>query len=73
MTIAATVKSYIEGRGVDYEVIAHPRSGSSHETAEAAHVDEGHIAKGVILEDREGAVMVVIPGDAWVNLSSIAQ
>lgn len=71
MTIAATVKSYIEGRGASYEVIAHPASGSSHETAAAAHVDEGHIAKGVILKDGTGAVMVVVPGDAWVNLSAI--
>ena len=71
MTIAATVKSYLEGRGVPYDVIAHPKSGSSHETAEAAHVDEGHIAKGVILKDSAGSVMVVVPGDAWVNLSAI--
>jgi len=73
MTIAATVKSYIEGRGVAYEVIAHPLSGSSHETAEAAHVDEGHIAKGVVLKDDAGAVMVVIPANAWVSLTAIAK
>jgi len=73
MTIAATVKSYIEGRGVAYEVIAHPASGSSHETAEAAHVDEGHIAKAVILKDSAGAVMVVIPGNGWVSLSAIGK
>ena len=71
VTIAATVKSYMEGRGVTYEVIAHPATGSSHETADAAHVDEGHIAKGVILKDGAGAVMVVVPGNAWVDLSAI--
>ena len=71
MTIAATVKRYIEERGVDYELIAHPRSGSSHETAEAAHVDEGHIAKAVVLADAAGALMVVVPGNAWVDLSAI--
>jgi len=71
MTIATTLKSYIEGRGVAYELIPHPVSGSSHETAEAAQVDEGHIAKAVILEDSAGAVMVVIPGNAWVDLAAI--
>ena len=71
MTIAATVKTYIEGRGVAYEMIAHPATGSSHETAEAAHVDEGHIAKAVILKDNAGAVMVVVPGDSWVKLSAV--
>ena len=71
MSIAATVKSYIEGRGVAYEMIAHPATGSSHETAEAAHVDEGHIAKAVILKDSAGAIMAVIPGDSWVKLSAV--
>lgn len=73
MTIAATVKSFIEGRDVAYEVIAHPLSGSSHESAESAHVDEGHIAKGVILKDNAAAVMVVVPANAWVNLSLIGK
>ena len=71
MTIPATVKAYLEESDVAYDLIPHPASGSSHETAEAAHVDEGHIAKGVILNDADGAVMVVIPGDAWVSLPAI--
>ena len=71
MTMSATVKSYIEGRGVAYEVIDHPVTGSSHEIAEAAHVDQGHIAKAVILNDDRGAVMAVIPGSAWVKLSAV--
>ena len=65
------MKSYIEGRGVSYEVITHPASGSSHESAERAHVDEGHIAKAVILVDDQGAVMAVVPGSAWVKLSAV--
>ena len=71
MSMAATVKSYIEGRGVAYEMIAHPATGSSHETAEAAHVDEGHIAKAVVLKDSARAIMAVIPGDSWVKLSAV--
>ena len=73
MTMASTVKGYIEGRPNAFETIAHPKSGSSHETAEAAHVDEGHIAKALILKDSAGAVMVVIPGNVWVNLSAIGK
>lgn len=71
MTIAATVKNHIEEKGVAYEVIPHLTTGSSHETAEAAHVDEDHIAKAVILKDNEEAIMVVVPGDAWVKLSAV--
>jgi Ala-tRNA(Pro) deacylase len=73
MTIASTVKSYIEGRGVAYELIDHPVTGSSHETAEATHIDEGHLAKAVIVQDAEGAVMAVVPGNAWVALSAVGK
>jgi len=71
MTIAATVKRYIDGRGIGYEVIPHPASSSSHETAAAAHVAPSHVAKAVILQDGAGAVMAVIPGNAWVDLSAV--
>ena len=71
MTIAATVRQYIEGRGIAYELISHPVTGSSHESAEAAHVDDGHIAKAVILQDDWGTAMAVVPGDAWVKLSAV--
>jgi len=71
--MAATVKSYLEGRGVAYEVINHPATGSSHETAEAAHVDDAHIAKAVILRDRVGFLMAVVPGNTWVKLSAVTQ
>jgi Ala-tRNA(Pro) deacylase len=71
--MAATVKKYLEGRGVAYEVINHPVTGSSHETAEAAHIDEDHIAKAVILQDNRGFVMAVVLGNAWVKLSKVKQ
>ena len=71
MTIAVTVKQFVEGRGIAYELIPHPVTGSSHESAEAAHVDDGHIAKAVILRDDRGTVMVVVPGDAWARLSAV--
>jgi Ala-tRNA(Pro) deacylase len=71
MTISATVKQYVEGRGIAYELTSHPVTGSSHESAEVAHVDAGHIAKAVILQDDWGTVMVVVPGDAWVKLSAV--
>ncbi len=73
MTIAAAVKSYIDGRGITYDLINHYQTGSSHETAQAAHIDEAHMAKAVILHDNEGAVMVIVPGDTWVSQSAVQQ
>ena len=46
MAIAETVKNFLEQKAVEYDLISHPHTGSSHETAEASYVDEDHIAKG---------------------------
>lgn len=71
MTISATVKRHLEAKGIDYEVVTHQTSGSTQEAAEQAQVDQGHLAKAVLLVDHAGAVMVVIPGDAWVKLAAV--
>jgi Ala-tRNA(Pro) deacylase len=51
--------------------LPHPRTYSSKESATSAHVREDHIAKAVILEDSQGIVMAVIPGDAWIKFQAI--
>jgi len=71
MAIASTVKDHLESMGVDYELITHPRTHSSRETAAAAQVREDHVAKGVLLQDAGGYVLAVIPGDSWVRLHGI--
>lgn len=71
MAIARTLKAHLESRQVDYELVAHPHTGSSRETAAAAQVREDHIAKGVLLKDAGGYVLAVIPGDSWIRLQGI--
>ena len=71
MAIANTVKAHLESLQVDYELIPHPRTHSSRETAAAAEVREDHIAKGVLLKDAAGYLLAVIPGDSWVRLHGI--
>jgi Ala-tRNA(Pro) deacylase len=71
MAIAETVKNYLAQKAVDYTLPSHPHSGSSHETAEAAHVAEDHIAKGVIVKDASGYVMVVVPAINYVEMKQV--
>jgi Ala-tRNA(Pro) deacylase len=54
--------------GAVYDLVPHPKSFSSLQSANAAHVPEDHIAKGVLLKDRNGYVLAVIPGSEWVDL-----
>jgi Ala-tRNA(Pro) deacylase len=71
MTIAKTVERFIDQHSVEYDVVPHPHTGSSHETAEAAHVSEDHIAKAVMVRDETGYAMVVVPGNNWVEVEHL--
>lgn len=67
MAIAMTLQDYLDRWGVDYEVVPHPHSESSLETAEAAHVPGDKLAKCVLTEDYQGYLMVVIPASHEVE------
>ncbi len=71
MTIAKTLKTTLEKHGVEYELIPHPKTASSRESAKAAHVHEDHIAKAVIVKDAHGYAMVIIPANNWVKLEAL--
>jgi Ala-tRNA(Pro) deacylase len=67
MAIADTVKNYLAQKSVDYDMVSHPHTGSSHESAAASHVRDDHVAKAVIVKDAAGYAMVVIPASHWVE------
>ena len=71
MAVAETVQRLLEQQSVKYDLVSHPHSGSSHETAEAAHVSEDHIAKAVIVKDAAGYAMVVVPASHWVEVEHL--
>ena len=71
MAIAETVQRFLELQSVEYDLVPHPHTGSSHETAEAAHVNEDHIAKAVIVKDAAGYAMVVVPASNWVEVGHL--
>lgn len=71
MTIATTQQRYLVQRNVSYDLMLHPHTGSSHETAEAAHVAEDHIAKAVVVKDAAGYAIVVIPASHQLRLKHL--
>ena len=66
MAVAMTLQEYLDRWGVDYDVLGHRHSSSSLETAEAAHIPGGKLAKCVMTEDYRGYLMVVVPADHQV-------
>lgn len=71
MTIAATQQRYLVQHNVAYDLMLHPHTGSSHETAEAAHVSENHIAKAVVVKNEVGYALVVIPASHQLRLKHL--
>ena len=73
MVISATIERYLIQHRVDYELVPHPTTYSSHDTAKAAHIADDHIAKAVIVNDAQGYAMVVIPASHWFKLEALQQ
>ncbi len=71
MTIAARLLKALREGNVAYETVSHPKTYSSAETATAAHIDDAHIAKTVVLKDEQGYLLAVIPASEWLNLDRL--
>jgi len=73
MTIPSRLSSYLEQRGVRYEVCAHQHSRTSAQSARTANVPPHELAKSVIVEDDDGCVMAVLPADRKVRLGELSR
>ena len=71
MAIAKTLEQQLRNKGIDYELVSHPHSESSMETAEHAHVPGDALAKGLVLRDELGLLLVVVPADYYVELDTL--
>jgi Ala-tRNA(Pro) deacylase len=73
MAIAHTLEDYMTSKGIHYEVVPHPRTLSSLETAEAAHIPGDALAKAVLLEDDDGYLMAVVPATHHIKLGRLSE
>ena len=71
MSISNTVRDYLAGNAIDYQLISHTHTQSSRDSANAAHVTGDHLAKAVIVKEDETYLMVVVPSDHHVHLGRL--
>ncbi|HVK56438.1 MAG TPA: YbaK/EbsC family protein, partial [Burkholderiales bacterium] len=69
----ATLKDYMTQQGIEYEVLSHPHSHSSTETAKLTHVPAERLAKAVVLEDDKGWLMAVLPASYHIQLNTLSE
>ena len=72
MAIAPLVEDYLSRHGARYDVVAHPKSHFSSETAELAHVPGDRLLKSVVLEDDDGMLLAVLPSTRNVHLGHLS-
>tara|TARA_B100000315_G_C14476885_1_gene541052 strand:- start:146 stop:616 length:471 start_codon:yes stop_codon:yes gene_type:complete len=71
MACSDTVKRHLSDKGVQFEVVSHSRTGGSMETAAAAHVSGEGLAKAVVLKDKDGHLVAVIPATHKLELGKL--
>ena len=73
MAIPSRVEQYLAQHGARYDVVQHPASNTSIETAELAHVSGDLLVKAVLLEDDEGALLAVLPATRSIQMSHLGR
>ncbi len=71
MSVANTARQYIEDNHVEYDVMHHPVTHCSQETAQIMHIKGNKLAKSVVLEDDRGYVMAVLPSTHRLNRNAV--
>jgi Ala-tRNA(Pro) deacylase len=76
MTIAKTVRHYLDEYRVPFEVVEHRHSASSLNTASEAHIPPARLAKAVLLEDEREPnrfLMAVVPATNRVEMARLSR
>lgn len=73
MAIAARIMEYMAEHGLKYDVLTHPHSHNSMDTAHLARVPPDSIAKSVVLADEDGYLMAVLPSTQHVQLGWLSK
>ena len=71
MAIGLTLRKYLADNGIAYDILSHPHTSSSMNTAQSAHISGKNLAKSVILEDNDGYVMAVIPANEHLKFRKV--
>jgi Ala-tRNA(Pro) deacylase len=73
MTMSLTLEEFLNQHNASYDLIPHPHTGSSMETAEEAHVPGMRLAKAVVIKDDDRYLMVVVPSAEHVDMTVLRQ
>jgi len=73
MAIPSRVHEFMMEHGLRFDVLSHPHSHSSMDTAHLARIPASSLAKSVVLEDDHGYLMAVLPSTQHVQLGILSR
>lgn len=73
MAMSLTLEDFLSQHNASYDLIPHPHTGSSMETAEESHVPGMRLAKAVVIRDDGRYLMVVVPSAEHVDMGVLRQ
>ncbi len=73
MSMARRLQWYLDQSGLPYELIPHPHTATSLQTAREAHLQPENLAKPVLLEDERGYVLAIVPASRRVDLRMLGE
>ena len=73
MAMSRTLEEFLSQHNASYDLIPHPHTGSSMDTAEEAHVPGMRLAKAVVIRDDGSYLMVVVPSAEHVDMGVLRQ
>ena len=71
MAMAPRLEKLLAQAGARYELVAHPRSRTSIQTADYADIPGDRLVKAVVLEDEQGKLLAVLPSTRSVHLGHL--
>lgn len=71
MTLATAVQRYLNHSKIPYHVSHHLRTRTLEEAAYDIKIDYHHIVRGVLLHDKSGIVMLVLPADHRIDFPKV--
>ena len=71
MRIAKGLRRFLDRESVPYELLPHPRTDTSNETAAVTGLAGASVAKAVVIDDRQRFMVAVIPATHRLELGTL--
>lgn len=73
MSVSKMLANFLKEQGIDYRLVLHAHTGSSMDTAQAAHVPGRRLAKAVVIRVGDRYLLVALPADYHVDLARLEE